>query len=352
MDLTFAEPQDALVDGEDGGNDSNDEGYDHAALPINILPPRPAILQDASLDSSIILQRHYDDAQAQQDMQAKLWVFPETDVEFDCDKPSGRDIMPGKFLGEGTFGKVYVAKWGQVNIACKRLHQTSSTQTINVRGYQGDHIGEMVASIKAQREKALQTKVHLKELEVLTKLRHPNLVLFLGICHAAHDRMEPTMMLSELMNYSLHDLIEVQRVCLDLPEMLEILLDITKGVAFLHSQDPCVIHANLTSKNVLFKGYTAKNIRFRHKRSWASISIQASRLDQQRGQDCRGVCHEGPGRGSPAVREGRSGSAARQRGRCVSCSGSSRRHQVRPFGSRGHLQPGSAAPAYGAWQAS
>ena len=235
MDLSFAEPQSNLQDDE---NDENE----------TVFPPRP--LEADSLDSSIILQQHYEALEVQKEMEAKMWVFPESAVDFDdTDK---------KLLGQGTFGEVYVAKWRHVSIACKCLHQSQQSQLITVAGTLGDNINEKVASIKAQKESMLHRKIHLKELEVLTKLRHPNLVLFLGICHSISDKTEPTMILSELMDYSLYELLETKKVVLDVPEMLEILSDVMCGLGFLHSQNPPVIHRNLTSKNILFKGSVAR----------------------------------------------------------------------------------------------
>ena len=240
MDLSFSEPRATAA--------TLHEGIDEDADNDDLMFPPPAISNE-SVDSSLILQQHYEDLDIQREMEAKLWVFPETDVELHETHP--------KLLGSGTFGEVFIGKWRHVDISCKRLYQVKS-QTISAKGHTGDLIGDMVASIKAQKDAALQTKVHLKELEVLTKLRHPNLVTFLGITHAMHDKTEPTMILTELMDYSLHELLEVKKVVPDVPEMLEILFDVMQGLGFLHSHYPPIIHGNLTSKNILFKGYTAK----------------------------------------------------------------------------------------------
>jgi len=240
MDLSFSEPRASgtLHEGLDEDNDNEE----HLMFP-------PRAIGNESLDSSLILQQHYEALDVQREMEAKLWVFPETDVDLNEAHP--------KLLGSGTFGEVFIGKWRHVDIAAKRLYQ-AKTQLISTHGHTGDHIGEMVSSIKQHKDHASQTKVHLRELEVLTKLRHPNLVTFLGITHTMYDKTEPTMILTELMDYSLHDLLEVKKVVLDVSEMLEILSDVMHGLAFLHSHNPPIIHGNLTSKNILFKGYTAK----------------------------------------------------------------------------------------------
>ena len=181
-----------------------------------------------SLDSSVILQQHYANLDVQRNMAAKQWVFPESDVIFPdtIDKnttaSTTNNNQPTIFLGRGTFGEVYVGKWRHVDVAVKKLHQAVSVRrTYNIRvqdnkeqvldsaGNSTDNndVSNMVASIKQQKDAAYENRVHLSELEVLTKLRHPNLVLLLGICHDAADATFPTMILTELMSCSLYDIL-------------------------------------------------------------------------------------------------------------------------------------------------
>ena len=184
-------------------------------------------------------------------------MFSEKDVQLNHDR----------ILGRGNFGEVLEARWNGGNIACKRLHESkkatgdNSVLKLSVLGNVGDYIGKNVLTMKQQREQLEQNKAMLRELQFLTKLRHPNLVLFLGICcddGDVNNRHQPTMILSELMSYSLYDILEIKNITLDLPDVLDIITDIAQGLSFLHGFNPMVMHMNLNSRNILLKGREAK----------------------------------------------------------------------------------------------
>jgi serine/threonine protein kinase len=158
------------------------------------------------------------------------WSYPECDIQ-----------LQDKVLGRGAFGEVKVAKWRGILVAAKRLHSLSG----------GD------SAFPIPREDEIQIMVSLrKEMDLLSKLRHPNLVLFLGICYDAEHR--PTTILTELMPCSLYDVMETFKVRLSLPEILDIALDIASGLEYLHAHDPVIVHRDISSKNVLLGGNHAK----------------------------------------------------------------------------------------------
>jgi serine/threonine protein kinase len=97
-----------------------------------------------------------------------------------------------------------------------------------------------------------------QEIEMLAKLRHPNLVLFIGICDSLDGN---TVILTELMSCSLYDLIEVRKSCLELPDVLDISIDIANGLNYLHSHSPTIIHRDISAKNILLGGRTLKRKR-------------------------------------------------------------------------------------------
>ena len=163
------------------------------------------------------------------------WVFPISDVQ-----------LTDHVLGRGSFGEVRVGKWRSIEIACKTLHTNVG----------GDSDVQDVISAMGQ------------EMDILSKLRHPNLVLFLGVCcdpaninlRAADSSLSclPSMILTELMPCSLYDIIEVNKVKLSMAEILDISLDVGYGLQYLHSYNPSIIHRDISSKNILIGGNRAK----------------------------------------------------------------------------------------------
>lgn len=94
-----------------------------------------------------------------------------------------------------------------------------------------------------------------QEIEMLAELRHPNLVLFIGICGSLGDK---SIILTELLSCSLYDLLEVKKAILDLPDVLDISIDIANGLNYLHSHHPTIIHRDISSKNILLGGNRVK----------------------------------------------------------------------------------------------
>ena len=160
------------------------------------------------------------------------WIFPANEVE-----------VTEHIIGRGAFGEVRVARWRSIPVACKRLHAAVESDT---------HAQEVMDGLNA-------------EMQILSKLRHPNLVLFLGVCVATTDDVNhphltslPTMILTELMPCSLYDILEVHKVPLNLAEILDISLDISYGLRYLHSHSPSIIHRDISAKNILIGGSRAK----------------------------------------------------------------------------------------------
>jgi serine/threonine protein kinase len=88
-----------------------------------------------------------------------------------------------------------------------------------------------------------------REVTTLYKVRHPNLVLFVGACADKGHIMILTEFCSGGSLFSL--LHEKRSINLSLKQKHRMALDIAKGMNYLHTQDPPILHRDLKSLNLL-----------------------------------------------------------------------------------------------------
>ena len=136
--------------------------------------------------------------------------------------------------GRGSFGAVYEVKANGVPCIAKRLHDI-------LQGF-----GRFEA-VSIQDKTALQANFR-RECVILSKLRHPNIVQFLGVYYG---RREGDLAL--LMEYLHTDLDQclTDNPDVPLPIKISILLDVSYGLFYLHTQNPEIIHRDLKAENVL-----------------------------------------------------------------------------------------------------
>ncbi|KAK1260111.1 Serine/threonine-protein kinase EDR1 [Acorus gramineus] len=89
----------------------------------------------------------------------------------------------------------------------------------------------------------------MKEFELWQRLRHPNIVQFLGVL----KRSDRVIFLTEyLRNGSLYDILKKNKRGLDPLTAVTYALDIARGMNYLHQHKPhAIIHRDLTPRNVL-----------------------------------------------------------------------------------------------------
>ena len=133
-----------------------------------------------------------------------------------------------KLLGTGAFGTVEEVTLGGTICAGKKLHGT----LLEAEGEGLQRIMERFIS----------------ECKLMSKVRHPNIVQFIGLCF--FDDSPHPMIVMERLDTNLDDLLEKQK-SLPLPLVLHILHDVTKGLSYLHGFKPPVVHRDLTARNIL-----------------------------------------------------------------------------------------------------
>ncbi|KAI3444554.1 hypothetical protein Pfo_001219 [Paulownia fortunei] len=133
------------------------------------------------------------------------------------------DMNEATLIGEGAYGEVYLVRWRGTEVAAKTIRSS-------------------IASNKTVKDN------FLKELALWQKLRHPNIVQFLGVLKHP-DRL---IFLTEyLRNGSLYDILR-KKGRLDSPTAVAYALDIARGMNYLHQHKPhAIIHRDLTPRNVL-----------------------------------------------------------------------------------------------------
>ncbi|KAL4067743.1 hypothetical protein J3A83DRAFT_4254072 [Scleroderma citrinum] len=152
---------------------------------------------------------------------------PDAELELDLESLGleDREIPPDKLtklekIGSGGFKDVYVGRFKGRRVAIAEFRDQLSSMDI-------------------------------KELKLLGGFDHPNIVRFLGVSLPENPRESPVMIVSELCaNGDLFDYVR-NVPAPSLYKALSIMLDIARGLEYLHMRKPSVIHRDCKSSNIL-----------------------------------------------------------------------------------------------------
>ena len=144
----------------------------------------------------------------------KIWGIKENDLKI------------GPEIGRGAYGTVYEAV------------------------YQGTHVAVKQINAANQLPERVRTAFR-NECSVLASLRHPNIVLFIGIVDSGAE----LSILTELCERgSISDMYRREgkpELSTHRPLALKLAQDMARGMAYLHGRDPPIVHGDLKSPNVL-----------------------------------------------------------------------------------------------------
>lgn len=132
------------------------------------------------------------------------------------------ELSFGPRIGRGGYGEVYRSMWGGTEVAAKMLF----TDNMNAK---------LLSDLR-------------KEVDLLCKLRHPNILLFMGACT---EPMSPCIVTEFLGRGSLASILMDQSVVMDWGLTLQVGIDCARGMAYLHSRNPIIIHRDLKTDNLL-----------------------------------------------------------------------------------------------------
>lgn len=146
-------------------------------------------------------------------------TLPASHRDFEID-PS--ELTFGQRIGIGSYGEVYKGTWHGTDVAIKRfLEQNLSPSTV---------------------------REFRDEVMIMSKLRHPNIVLFMG---AVTKPGELAIVTQFVPRGALFRLLHRFKVVMDPRRRLGMALDIAKGMEYLHNCKPMLVHRDLKSPNLL-----------------------------------------------------------------------------------------------------
>lgn len=132
------------------------------------------------------------------------------------------EITLGERIGLGSYGEVYRGDWRGTEVAVKRFLDQ-------------DIYGEALEEFRS-------------EVRIMKRLRHPNVVLFMG----AVTRPPNLSIITEFLHRgSLYRLLHRPNNQLDERRRLRMAFDAARGMNYLHSCSPVIVHRDLKSPNLL-----------------------------------------------------------------------------------------------------
>ncbi|KAL9259688.1 Serine/threonine-protein kinase EDR1-like protein [Drosera capensis] len=146
---------------------------------------------------------------------------PVIDDVGECEIP-WEDLVIGERIGLGSYGEVYRADWNGTEVAVKKFLDQ-------------DFSGAALVEFRS-------------EVRIMRRLRHPNIVLFVG----AVTRPPNLSIVSEyLPRGSLYRIIHRPYCDIDEKCRIKMALDVARGMNCLHTSTPTIVHRDLKSPNLL-----------------------------------------------------------------------------------------------------
>ena len=166
-----------------------------------------------------LLQKHNEELlQRQTELENQL-----NEISQQCHWIVKRDeiVITAQLLGKGGWGEVRIAYFRGIQVAAKCLH-------------------ELIIS-------SYNLAIFTREMEIAARVRHPNLLLFIGA-----TREDNPIILSELMPTSVRK--ELEKSPLTRPQIVGIAQDVCAALNYLHLYKPYpILHRDVSSPNVLLE---------------------------------------------------------------------------------------------------
>ncbi|TYH23591.1 hypothetical protein ES288_A03G025900v1 [Gossypium darwinii] len=132
------------------------------------------------------------------------------------------DLHLGEEVGQGSYAVVYRGIWNGSDVAVKVY-------------FAGEYKESTLLDYK-------------KEIDIMRKLRHPNVLLFMG---AVYSQERLAIVTEFLPRGSLFKALHKNNQALDVKRRMRMALDVARGMNYLHHRNPPIVHRDLKSSNLL-----------------------------------------------------------------------------------------------------
>lgn len=140
-----------------------------------------------------------------------------------------QEIFLQRIIGEGTFGRVWSARWSTASVAVKEFV-----------------FAQAAVAGKSSMQQEIVEEI-IGEAGMMAILRHPNVLQLFGCSLTA----QAIWIVSELCSLgSLRQVLDGDDRSLPVELRLNMALQVAEGMAYLHNQDPPIIHRDLKSHNI------------------------------------------------------------------------------------------------------
>ncbi|KAK2426003.1 PAS domain-containing protein tyrosine kinase family protein [Trifolium repens] len=133
-----------------------------------------------------------------------------------------KDLQLRKEIGQGSFTIAYHGIWNASDVAVKVYFANGYTEA-NLQDYK-------------------------KEVDIMKRLRHPNVLLFMG---AIYSQEKHAIVTELLPRGSLFRTLHKNNQTFDIRRHLRMALDVARGMNYLHHRNPPIVHRDLKSSNLL-----------------------------------------------------------------------------------------------------
>lgn len=140
---------------------------------------------------------------------------------------SGHTVRLCELVGSGTFSEVYRGIWCGTSVAVKMF------------------------SANRYKEDDLLLDFEM-EVSIIRHLRAPNILLYLG---SAFDPPNVCIVTEYMSRGNLHDILHNRNITFEWPLLLRMMEDTARGMTYLHSCKPPIVHRDLKSCNLLVDEY-------------------------------------------------------------------------------------------------